>query len=304
MALQRLGLRDCFLLLAGMTLAYTTTWLYGYGLFMPQMNLVLPGAEQGGLSLLESYGFIDDTDDNWLLRKTFSQEQLRLQYAHRGDCEDCNGHAFWQIHYEPSFSCAFERRLGPVGDGGKWVCDPHRIARAAHHKEPCLVYSIGSNGDFGFESGVHDGVSEFCEIHVFDANPWTEYTQIAPPDWLQYHVHTISNGSFPEIYRTLGHSNRTIDIFKIDCESCEFGTYMEWFAEGVFIRQILVELHGPAFSGAPAVHALFDFLQRMGYVIYHKEPNTLSNNFAEGGNYVEFALLRLAPEVNEPAMPP
>ena len=30
-------------------------------------------------------------------------------------------------NYEPVFSCQYPRRMGYRGDGGKWVCDPHRI---------------------------------------------------------------------------------------------------------------------------------------------------------------------------------
>lgn len=58
---------------------------------------------------------------------------------------------------------------------GKWVCDPHRIkilAEARKAKDPsnpgCVIYSIGSNGDFSFEVGMQKEVGEVCEIHIFD----------------------------------------------------------------------------------------------------------------------------------------
>lgn len=40
----------------------------------------------------------------------------------------------------------------------------------------------------------------------------------------------------------LGHQNLdVIDIFKIDCEDCEWETYMDWFADGIpLLQQIQV----------------------------------------------------------------
>lgn len=298
----RLLAREWYLLLAGMTIAYSSVWFFGLNSSMPPIAPYKPDKEVHALpetkytlSLNQSFDFMEEPDEQWHLREKIHADQLKLQNTHLKDCVDCNGHAFWQIHYEPSFSCAFQRRIGPIGDGGKWLCDPHRIAAEARSSGSCLVYSIGSNGEYGFEKAVHENVSEHCEIHTFDADPWQHYTEVAPPGYVAYHVAGIGPRPLSRLIRDLGHANRTIDIFKIDCESCELHTYEDWFASGVFIRQILVEVHGPGGWGGSAaqIHAFFRFLFRMGYVIFHKEPNTLANNFQEGGFFVEFALLRL-----------
>jgi hypothetical protein len=61
-----------------------------------------------------------------------------------------------------------------TGDGGKWVCSPHRISQVAQKDEhKCLIYSVGSNGDVSFETGLYSilasGKNETsCKIHVFD----------------------------------------------------------------------------------------------------------------------------------------
>ena len=63
----------------------------------------------------------------------------------------------------------FQRRLGRRGDGGKWVCDPHRISR----QSSCLVYSFGSSEEYSFEQDVVNKLK--CEVHTFDPF-WNETT--------------------------------------------------------------------------------------------------------------------------------
>lgn len=85
--------------------------------------------------------------------------------------------------------------------------------------------------------------------------------------------------------RELGHENRTIDIFKIDCEGCEWSTYSSWLAVNNDIRQILVETHD---APMPQAANFFHDLHDAGYVITSKEAN-----YIVGGRNVEFAFLKL-----------
>jgi hypothetical protein len=122
------------------------------------------------------------------------------------------------------------------GDGPKWVCNPHRIGlREPPRAKDCLIYSIGSNGEYDFEEGLLQelGLTSkvSCEIHVFDfggyERPEDAAKNIHYHQWgLQGVGASASKGkremkSFPDILKTLGHENRTIDILKIDCEGCE-----------------------------------------------------------------------------------
>jgi hypothetical protein len=47
---------------------------------------------------------------------------------------------------------------------------------------------------------------------------------------------------------SLGPEGSIVDIFKIDCERCEWSTFQDWFSVGLDIRQVLVQVHS-----APAV---------------------------------------------------
>ena len=67
------------------------------------------------------------------------------------------------------------------------VCDlaglKTRVAKGAE----CLVYALGSRGNFDFERAVRAEISESCEVHTFDEKPYQAYRRQQPPSWLSYH---------------------------------------------------------------------------------------------------------------------
>lgn len=190
------------------------------------------------------------------------------------------------------------------------------------------MYSVGSNGQADFEQSIHDEVSSACEVHTFDINPWEFYTDAPMPPVLTYHVGAIGVSgesyprseknspfktwmanhllgwlvgakklpdghakSIPDVVRELGHEGRTIDLFKIDCEGCEYATVRDWFGTGIDIRQVMVELH---WKGQTKARDFHEFMQSMGYVVFHKEPNTLGCK----GDCIEYAYIKLSDEFN------
>lgn len=208
---------------------------------------------------------------------------------------------------DPDFSCAAEDKLGNMGDGHKWICDPWRIAK----QESCLVYSIGSNGLFDFEQAIQDVVGN-CEIHIFDFDNYSHKLpkglNVTLHRWGLKPVHDVNipvtqssrmvaRSTFwrskpqldwktlPEIVELLGHGGRVIDIFKIDCEGCEWYTFPDWFNTSAEIRQIAVEVH----EAPNHVNDFFSHIHSQNYVMFHKEPNIQWSN----GNCIEFSFLKL-----------
>jgi len=265
---------------------------------------------------------MNEPNEVWLLRKVRHINQMNMQNQLLASCvaeiwetgkpclhfcpiavsgkKECEPAVFWQLHYQPSFSCLFQQRIGLQGEGGKWVCDPKNILKDNPKKDKtnessCLVYSIGSHGSFDFERGVHDQIWSGCEIHTIDRSPWRHYKKGPPPEYVHYHTYTIGPSPHTDVstlVQRLGHVNRTIDILKIDCEGCEWETYKSWFGEGVYIRQIQVELHGIGKNkGIDAVHDFFKTLFDMGYVVFNKEPNTSGCQ----GCCVEYAFVKMSP---------
>lgn len=263
----------------------------------------------------QSLGFFDDiTEPHWELMRDRVRKRVNhctnpINYCPQNPNQpllEGKSGDWYQDNWEPDFTCLHERRIGGMGDGPKWVCDPHRIASdSGNAADGCLVYSVGSNGVFGFEEAVLKDISSNCEIHTFDPElQGADFSSIAP-DGVHYHAWGIEDkgnaksktmplepGAFKTLQQTvqeLGHAGRTVDIFKIDCEGCEWMTFDDWFDADVMLRQILVEVHGVNKHGN--MDNFFQKMQEEGYVTFHKEPNikySYSNFFA-----VEYAMLKL-----------
>jgi hypothetical protein len=256
------------------------------------------------VALRESFGFFKDiSDTEWIRLK----QKVKDVYPNvlGGDIEavrkeKIKAHVFFQNHYEPDFNCRHERRIGKLGDGGKWVCDPYRL----DDPQPCLVYSVGSNGDVSFEDAVKKEIGSHCEIHVFDMKDYSEAVHSVGAIFHQWGISdknsTDKGGrkwkSLKETVQELGHVGRTVDIFKIDCEGCEWLTFPTFFDAGVELRQIQIELHSKSqnsksnFMPLPESFDFFEAMYRNGYVIFHKEVNIRWWHF---GQCIEYAFLKL-----------
>lgn len=284
-----------------------------YNLFQLHSNVMLPitilstvdrhdnllvgrPCQSFSLAFDESLGFFDDiSDSDWRRMKSNSQLVHHPKSRHEDprNATSFLPSTFYQTFYEPDFSCRHEQRIGKQGDGGKWVCDPHRIGGAT---TDCLVYSIGSEGDFSFEMGVRDSI-ENCEIHTFDfGNYSSEANSLNVTHYHQWGLfkigYTDGRGNtyktLEQTVRELGHVGRTIDVFKVDCEGCEWSTAKTWMEAGVHLRQILVELHQ---VNVPGTMDFFDLMYENNYVIFHKEPNIQYWNY--GGGAIEYSFLKL-----------
>ena len=270
------------------------------------------------LAKYESFGFFDDIDSNtWQRHKKRAQSEA-MYYVPKQPNFRFDHRAWWLLfNVDPMFTCPNLRRVGGRGDGPKWTCDPHRLVQYSD----CLIYSIGSKGVYKFEDGILSILKENsiqgttqdttwfpnCEIHVFDPDPQYQRSGDAETKNIHYHPWGLkpSNGtfrrggfpeyfeflSFQEIQRRLGHEHRRIDIFKIDCEGCEYTTYQDWLQPDVFIRQILIETHG--IPTEPS--RFFDRFLDMGFVPFSKEANS-HPNAKPHGEYFEWAFLRLHPD--------
>ena len=265
-----------------------------------------PFGDASTLASRQGLGFFGDADEVWSARVSLHRRQLRKQLAlAREYPATYPAQIFFQMHWEPTWSCLLEERVGPAMDGGKWLCDPDAMRRPEPEQPGCLVYSVGSEKDTGFERAM---VAEHgCEVHTFDHSVEPRWV---PPPYLSYHRVGLGAGermaSLPQMVEKLGHTERVIDVLKIDCEGCEYALLPLLEDGGCArfppnIRQVLIEVHATPedmakaptpFEGMVAgerTHRLLQGFARHGFAVFHKEPNI----FAMGGQFVEYALVRL-----------
>lgn len=230
----------------------------GSGIARPvDANVIQTIPQKYRLAYKESLGFFDDLEEwVWKRAKKRCRDQMIRDAAARRDPALADlatnsgynyavskpGKDFYLQFYSPGFTCPEEERIGRLGDGGKWMCDPYRVwsrqfvnLSTKPTVPPVLVYSIGSNNDWGFEDSVlADGRCPYCEIHTFDH---TINANTQKPDVVNFHKIGLAAKdeagknlkTLPTLIKELGHENRRIEIFKIDCEGCEWSVFLGMF---------------------------------------------------------------------------
>lgn len=271
------------------------------------------------LAYEQSFGFFDEiSNQEWLERQTSARNATFQRYVGHPRRHWEKPNLWYYNNYDPIFSCPNRKRVKGIGDGPKWTCNPSRIKEIAMerkklqqqlslHSKPkpnCLLYSIGSNGNYQWEDGMfgeleHDPT--LCEIHIFDYSQNYE-REVNTQRNIHFHQWglqgsnepTRSNGedvfyTFSEIVDKLGHQNHTIDILKIDCEGCEWTSFQDWI--GVYdIRQVLVETHTLPKNKTQGLQYFDSFVQN-NYFMFSKEVNPWG-----GGACLEFSYIKLHPD--------
>lgn len=182
-----------------------------------------------------------------------------------------------EIYLVPVYPCPLERRLGAWGDGGKWLCE-------AHGKFPpsTIVYSIGSRAQTDFEEAIFKryGLKAFTfdpslnakQMAFVKSRPFINFFPVglgSPPpknkDWKMV--------SFEGLLALNKHSY--VDIFKLDCEGCEYEIVSKiaekYTRERPPFGQLLMEIHG--LSSIEKAVKLLTTLETLGYRMFHSEPN-------------------------------
>jgi Methyltransferase domain len=204
--------------------------------------------DKKSLAYRESFGFFHDiSDEDWKRRQKRARDHRhQARTADKEITRTIAANRWYLRNYYPLFTCPDQQRVGIGGDGPKWACDPYRLvlprkssigsSSGGASRDKCLVYSIGSNGNYVFEDGLVQLLGAgTCEIHVFDMSRDFTRRNDATSKAIYFHHWGLGSSysnlgraenytylTLQETMEKLGHVNRTIDIFKIDCEKCTY----------------------------------------------------------------------------------
>ena len=190
---------------------------------------------------------------------------------------------------EPVLTCELEDR-DRIGDGPKWICG----LKLLKHDHCCIVYSIGSCGEYSFKSAVRK-VAPNCEIHIYDHTVSRLQVRIA---WDKYNstLHLIGLGqetkgklmTLEDMMKANHHFGSPINIFKVDVEGAEYESFVPIFdmlqSGHLHIDQILIEMH----QTTTDLHAYLRKFKDSRFLMSHKERNGWG---CRGVSCVEFAFL-------------
>lgn len=155
---------------------------------------------------------------------------------------------FYNYIQSLQIKCPEKTRIGRNEDGGWDAC----IAGPFGISQPCLVYSIGMGGEWSFDHMITDKYK--CLDMAYD--PTLGKGDHKPKDLLWFYntglgiANTVNSRNwklrtFGSLLEENGHSNRTIDILKIDIEYSEWESLEAIFTEQSLrnVRQLMVEFH-------------------------------------------------------------
>jgi len=198
----------------------------------------------------------------------------------------------WDV-LQPFAVCPGERRLGYVGDGGKWTCLTLAggLSAASSRGGECAAFSFGVRTDSSFEDALATHPALRCRVDEFDPSPDLTPPLPAVPDRVTFHPWGLRANDGP--FSLLGASvpgftlatllqrvGRThLQVLKVDIESSEWEVLWALLAAPgpLPFDQLLMELHfmDDVLDPWPVARLVAGMLAK-GFVPFHKELNAYS----------------------------
>ncbi|XP_052251404.1 uncharacterized protein LOC127858369 isoform X6 [Dreissena polymorpha] len=155
---------------------------------------------------------------------------------------------YWTYINRLQVLCKDVIRVGSLKDGGKEIC----VDKPYKPKAPCVVYSFGINYQFDFDYATVDLFG--CDVYAFDPSMNRSTSRITEHikfyKWGLGGEDMVNNYGWPiktlsSIRKELGHTDKPIDLLKIDIEGDEWHAIPQMIASGALddVKQISMETH-------------------------------------------------------------
>lgn len=231
---------------------------------------------------IRRYGSVHQIPDNATIY-SYDDNQLSLLYHSYMDNIDV--------------VCDRKLRMGRIGDGGYEVCDDYKWRPVP----PCIVYSMGINDDFSFDDSVASSYG--CNVFSFDPTMkkgahqhsklvsfyplgiggaagntgiWhADSSKIKPSQ-----LHTLN-----DIRARLHHTEKVIDVLKIDVEGAEWAALQNMIQERQLhnVRQLIVEFHQFQFETKESLRPVFAILRslwELGFRVFYTHKNPFTSRYS------------------------
>lgn len=202
-------------------------------------------------------------------------------------------YTLWDF-FLPAFRCPHKvKRVGTLGDGGKYVCGLEKVAE----QRKCVIYSVGINGESSFEAELLQSTK--CDIWGYDysVKEFGPEIENSPELKSRAHFHPYALGgkddhgpganppfyTLPTLMQMNGHE--FIDILKIDIEGFEFSLLTDlikaYKGKPLPFGQLQLEIHAWGKSFVEVLSFWRD-MEEAGLRPFWTEPNLVYLNLYRG----------------------
>ena len=179
--------------------------------------------------------------------------------------------------------CQQNIRVGNIKAGGWNVCQDLKY----RPKYPCLAYSFGINTDWTFDEELTKTYG--CDVFSFDPSIERKDYRHSAKVWfsnLGINDKNIDKNwklrNIDAVMRMLNHTNRKLDILKVDAERAEWPSLLQMFESGTLqkVGQLYLELHRKAdYKKLVVMKRLYD----LGFRIFWTHKNLVCSLPLDGG---------------------